>query len=276
MKKPKLINVGFSFKDYYATINHYYTEVFSRHLMLHYPLYKSDHETLEQRMHNLTDLCVSLVGDLKEKNVLEVGCGNGVQSAYVYKTYSPAIVTGVDINPDNIAIAQQQAGLSGNIIFCVDDAQKLDHILHDSIDTLFCIESAFHYADKKLFLENVHRVLKPGGEFLLADILSKSQKKRYWIRSWKEKMNFYHWTDEQYRQAFSDIQGLQLLKSIDITSLVIQGYKGYRGWVTRRQCSSLISYLLMQIFLLIFVNSNTIALKNRRIYMIYSGVKSPA
>ena len=88
-------------------------------------------------------------------------------------------ITGIDLNKANIEIAnnEKENAKADNVRFFVDDAQNLTQIPSDSIDVLLNIESAFHYPDKPAFLKEVHRVLKPGGQFLIADILS-TRKKR--------------------------------------------------------------------------------------------------
>lgn len=272
MTKPGLITTVFSFQHYYSTLNYYYNKVFKKFLMLHYPLFHKNDETLEKRLHNLTDYCISLVGDLKNKRVLEVGCGNGVQSIYIAENYNPAEIIGVDIIRENIEIALHQDIKSNRVIFYIDDAEKLENISDNSIDTLLCIESAFHYPNKEHFLKTVKRVLKPEGEFLIADILSKSYKKRFFIENWKKKMNYFHWTEGQYKNSFA-ATGIHVDKSVNITASIITGYKGYRKWVTKNECGSLLRYYLLQLFIFIFVNINIHSLNNRRIYMVFTGRK---
>ena len=86
--------------------------------------------------------------------------------------------------------------------FFVDDAQNLTQIESDSIDVLLNIESAFHYPDKVSFLSEVHRVLKPGGEFLIADILSTRKKREGIMKLWGKPMVHHFWNLKRYQQEF--------------------------------------------------------------------------
>ena len=49
-----------------------------------------------------------------------------------------------------------------------------------SFDNIICVEAAFHFDTRQRFLEEAHRVLKPGGILVLSDILMnlEGEKKR--------------------------------------------------------------------------------------------------
>ncbi|MFW6100204.1 MAG: class I SAM-dependent methyltransferase, partial [Bacteroidota bacterium] len=196
------------------------------------------------------------------------------QTIYLYNNFQPGKTIGVDINQNNIELAQDLKNGHDKLEFHVDDAQKLEKIPDNSIDILFCIESAFHYPYKKIFLEQVERVLKPSGEFLIADILSKTDKKRFpWIEKWKRKMSFYHWTENQYAKSFRQTS-LVVVHKEDITHQVIKGYKDSGTWIKRRQCNNYLNYLMLKLFVFIQVATNVILLQNRRKYLIFVGMKN--
>jgi ubiquinone/menaquinone biosynthesis C-methylase UbiE len=238
--------------------------------MLHYPYYKSDFESLEKRQLNLTDYCLSHIEGLTGANVLEVGCGNGIQSLYIADAMSPLKIKGIDLNPDNIAIAIQNKADRGNVDFNMDDAQKLDTISDNSIDVLICIESAFHYPQKELFLAQVNRVLKPSGRFIITDIINKSPKRKYLSQKWKNKMAFFHWTEAVYIQSFADAN-LKINYQENITAEVLKGYQGSSKWIRRENCGSLPSFLLFKLFAVIQLGINTHLLKKKENYILFVG-----
>lgn len=238
--------------------------------MLHYPLYTERDEGLEKRQLNLTDYCIAQLACLKDKRILEVGCGNGLQSIYIANTYQPEETIAVDLIHENIELAKQHDQNGSRIIFLVDDAHKLENIPDQSIDTAICIESAFHYPDKDLFLSQMKRVLKPGGEFVIADILARKKKKRVILGRWKMKMNYHHWTIEEYERSFRGTD-LTVEKSNNITRRVIHGYNGYMNWVNSKHCDTYMRYIMLQTFMFIQVNLNLILLKYRRYYYVFKG-----
>lgn len=106
-------------------------------------------------------------GDLDGKRVLEVGCGHGGGSSYLVRTLHPASYTGLDLNPAGIAFCQQKYDLPG-LDFVQGDAANLP-FPDDSFDAVVNVESSIHYPDFSGFLEEVTRILRPGGSFLYAD-----------------------------------------------------------------------------------------------------------
>mgnify|MGYP006284592909 CR=1 FL=1 len=266
-----LFETGGSTNNYYQSINKTYVNVFNKYLMLHYPFFKEKNESLEKRQVNLTEHCISRVGSMHDKTILEVGCGNGTQSIYMYNNFHPKKTIGIDINRNNIELAQNLKNGHEKLEFHVDDAQKLEKIPDNSIDILVCIESAFHYPHKKSFLKQVERVLKPSGKFLIADILSRSNKKRIpLIEKWKRKMSFHHWTEHEYAQSFRQTE-LSVVYKENITPGVIKGYKDFGNWIKRKQFSNYFTYLLLNLFVFVQVTTNVILLQYRRKYLIFVG-----
>lgn len=265
-----LLSTANSTRRYYKSINNLYLRLFGKHLMLHYPYYKSDFESLETRQLNLTDYCLSHIESLAAKRVLEVGCGNGIQALYIADSMSPSQFTGIDLNPDNITIANQNKGNRENIDFSVDDAQRLATVADNSVDVLICVESAFHYPQKELFLVQVRRVLKPSGKFVITDIINKSPKRKYITQKWKNKMEFHHWTEAVYLQSFA-VTGLNIDYKENITSQILKGYQGSLGWITRGNSGSFLSFLLFKVFAVIQLGINTNLLKKKEDYILFVG-----
>jgi ubiquinone/menaquinone biosynthesis C-methylase UbiE len=271
MAKMEMISTGSSFDNYYRSINSIYQKVFNKYLMLHYPLFSEKNESLEKRQLNLTDFCIAQLSSIKDKRILEIGCGNGIQCIYIADKFKPLETIGIDLNEENINLARRQEHKQNRVIFYVDDAHKLEHIADNSIDAIICIESAFHYPEKERFLFQIHRVLKNEGEYVIADILSRSHRKRFLLRKWKKKMFYYHWTLEQYKKSMH-LSGLEVERICNITPDIILGYRGYLRWIKFGEIKSgILMYLAFQIFMLIQVNLNLYLLRTRRQYMIFKG-----
>ena len=105
--------------------------------------------------------------DLKDKDVLEIGCGAGGGAAFIARNYQPKSMTGIDLLPVNIAEAEARGAVPG-LTFAVGDATALE-FPDNSFDVVVNIESSHCYSSIEKFFSEVKRVLKPGGVFLYAD-----------------------------------------------------------------------------------------------------------
>jgi ubiquinone/menaquinone biosynthesis C-methylase UbiE len=242
--------------------------------MLHYPLYKSESDSFFQAQKNLTDYCISLLESIKNKDVLEIGCGNGIQALYINNRYHPWHFTGIDLNKDNIEIAnrEKEHAYVNNVRFLIDDAQNLRHIPSNSVDVVLNIESAFHYPDKPSFLKEIHRVLKPKGQFLIADLLARQIKRRRIIRIWKKKILLYHWDHDRYIKEFvgSNLIGNHFE---DITNQVIKGFNLYRNWMPVIKWKNFFQDIAFRTFYYVNVKLYIYLLSHNRSYGIFVGYK---
>lgn len=105
--------------------------------------------------------------DLKDRDVLEIGCGAGGGAAFIARAYQPKSVTGIDLLPVNIEEAEARGPVPG-LTFAVGDATALQ-FPDNSFDVVVNIESSHSYSSIETFLSEVKRVLKPAGMFLFAD-----------------------------------------------------------------------------------------------------------
>jgi ubiquinone/menaquinone biosynthesis C-methylase UbiE len=244
--------------------------------MLHYPYYVNDSDSFMKAQENLTNYCISLLDPLENKEVVEIGCGNGVQSIYICQTFNPARITGIDLNEANIKIAESEKERvkADRVSFIVDDAQQLKHIPSDSVDVVLNIESAFHYPDKTAFLKEIHRVLKPGGQFLIADLLTTRKKKKTMIKFWKNSMSQHFWDHDRYREEFTK-SDLEIIRSEDISPHIIRGWSLYRNWLPKIRTKSFFQNIAFRIFYVLNVRFNVYFLKKQQ-YQVFTGYKRVA
>jgi len=109
--------------------------------------------------------------DLADREVLEVGCGRGGGAAYIKKYLQPRKMVGVDLADNSIQLCRRDFSASG-LEFLTGNAEDLP-FSRASFDAIVNVESAVCYFSRENFFREVHRVLKPGGYFLYADIEKK-------------------------------------------------------------------------------------------------------
>jgi ubiquinone/menaquinone biosynthesis C-methylase UbiE len=246
----------------------------NEHTMLHYPLFVKESDSFMQAQKNLTDYCIELLPSIENKEILEIGCGNGVQALYVNNKFNPLKITGIDLSKANIEIAnyERENAKANNVRFLVDDAQNLTHIPSNSVDVLLNIESAFHYPDKPAFLKEVNRVLKPGGQFLVADILSTRKKSEGIMKIWGKPMVHHFWNRKRYDEEFQKSE-LVINHREDITHQVRKGWSIYRNWIPELKRKSFLMNVAFRIFYVINVRLNMYFLHNRQQYFVFVGYK---
>jgi len=273
MSKISLTKAAFTTGDYYKSINDALKSINGNYHMLHYPFYKDSKDSFRQAQNNLIEHCLGKVSGLAGKDILDIGCGNGMVALYVAENYDVKSITGIDLNACNVKIANDQKikKNKGNVEFHVGNAQNLSEIKSNSVDIIINIESAFHYPQKRLFIEEIYRILKPGGQFIIADILT-TAKENSLLKGWKKKMKFHHWPLSKYQEAFKHYD-LELYADDDITGQVILGFQQYKTYFKMFHKNGFLRDMLLKLFFLINVKLNVRLLKKKRRYYIFSGEK---
>ncbi len=111
--------------------------------------------------------------DLSGMDVLEVGCGRGGGASYIMRYFNPRSLVGIDITANAIRFCNRHYDIAG-LSFVRDKAESLQFD-DNSFDVIVNIESSHCYASMEQFLDGVHRVLRPGGYFLFADLRLKEE-----------------------------------------------------------------------------------------------------
>jgi ubiquinone/menaquinone biosynthesis C-methylase UbiE len=102
----------------------------------------------------------------------DIGCGTGLLAAELARQAPDLHITGVDLAAEMLAQAQEHAAqmdLAGRVTFRLGNGNRLpfeDHALDLIVSTL----SLHHWADPVSVFNEIARVLRPGGAFLIADL----------------------------------------------------------------------------------------------------------
>ena len=109
--------------------------------------------------------------DLKGKNVLDVGCGLGGQDLF-YLLKGARRVTGLDISQTNARIArscfvEREPDSSQRPLLAVADAAAMP-FADNSFDVAISVYTFEHLAAPARVLEEIQRVIKPGGEVFIS------------------------------------------------------------------------------------------------------------
>jgi SAM-dependent methyltransferase len=120
-----------------------------------------------------------LLGDVRGKTVLDLGCGTGENIVPLLER--GARVIAMDISPDLVAIAQKRLA-DANLEASVRVGSAYETGLPDeSVDTIFCM-ALIHHLDIKLVRDEMWRILRKNGVVVLKEPIRFS-KAYAWLRS---------------------------------------------------------------------------------------------
>jgi ubiquinone/menaquinone biosynthesis C-methylase UbiE len=108
--------------------------------------------------------------DLTGLEVMEVSCGHGGGASYLKRYRQPKSMLGVDLNPWAIDFCRRHHKVK-DLTFLQANAESL-HFEDQTFDVILNLEASHCYGDMAQFLNQVVRLLRPGGYFLFADFRS--------------------------------------------------------------------------------------------------------
>lgn len=110
----------------------------------------------------------SLVG-LKDKRVLDVGCGGGILSESIY--FKGASVTGIDLGEKALNVAKLHQLESGaKVDYRLVSVEQLASEQPASFDVVTCMEMLEHVPDPAAVVAACARLVKPGGSVFFSTI----------------------------------------------------------------------------------------------------------
>ena len=144
-----------------------------------------------EKARNLDDACEALAGLLADRadfgprdTVLDVGFGFGDQDMYWAENRRAKKITGLNVTPHQVETARRRVaekGLGKKID--LQEGSATDIPFKDKTFTrVAALECAFHFRPREKFFQEAHRVLKPGGRMVAADIIAPLR------IGWKEKI----------------------------------------------------------------------------------------
>jgi ubiquinone/menaquinone biosynthesis C-methylase UbiE len=107
--------------------------------------------------------------DLEGKKVFEVGSGRGGGASYISRYFKPDSYIGMDISKSSFKFCSKHYNVD-NLSFAHGIAESIP-FEDSSFDFVVNVESARCYNDMQAFFNEVYRLLRPGGQLLLADMV---------------------------------------------------------------------------------------------------------
>lgn len=133
-----------------------------------------DDSTFEEASDRLSDILIDKLGPGPGDRVIDVGCGVGTPGVRL-ATRTGAELVGISISARDVELANARAEQEG----CADRARfqhanALDMPFEDgSFDHALALESIVHMPDRVQALQQIARVLRPGGLLALTDFVER-------------------------------------------------------------------------------------------------------
>lgn len=103
--------------------------------------------------------------DVRDKDILEIGCGNG-HGAYLLNQGSPRSYIGLDLMEEQVGKARQRYP---QYQFLVQDASDLGRFAEASKDVVIIFGVLHHIPEWRKVIAEIWRVLKPGVSFFVEE-----------------------------------------------------------------------------------------------------------
>jgi len=146
-------------------------------------------EEMENHHISITQQTLAVMKLKPGERVLDLGCGAGWASRLLAQAVGggdrPGQVVGLDVSDEMIRRARATSQQYDNILFVVGSAQQIPW-QEGFFDKVLSVESFYYYGDQGGALDEVRRVMAPGGEL---NILINLYKDNHYSLRWVDELN---------------------------------------------------------------------------------------
>jgi tocopherol O-methyltransferase len=193
---------------------------------IHYGLYFSGEEDAETaKLRTNAELAALAALGAGPLHVLDAGCGVGGTAVDLALRYPELELVGITLSADQVELATQhaaRAGVGSRVGFFVRDYHDTGFAAA-SFDVVWAIESLCHTPDRRGFFREVARLLRPGGQLIVADFLRTELPIEAWRAEYTalcEGFAIHDYYDEPLTAIAAEL-GWTIAQAVDLTSNVL-------------------------------------------------------
>ncbi|TDT78678.1 tocopherol O-methyltransferase [Arthrobacter sp. AG258] len=173
---PDISQDAVAVADHYDELDPVYRRVWGEHV--HHGLWTTGRESPAEAVEALVDTVGDRLGLMPGQECVDIGCGYGSTARRL------AVTRGVSVTGFTLSAEQAQYAAAHPVAGV--DIQVRDWLANglanSSADAAWAIESSEHMVGKSRFFAEAHRVLVPGGQFVICAWLAETDAGRWKIR----------------------------------------------------------------------------------------------
>lgn len=106
------------------------------------------------------------------EDILDLGCGTGLDMEAIFKVLPDAYITGIDMNGDMLTALKKKFRNKGIELYCADYFKKI--LPENSFDVIVAFETLHHFTKerKKGLYEKLYKSLRKGGIFIMVEYIA--------------------------------------------------------------------------------------------------------
>jgi ubiquinone/menaquinone biosynthesis C-methylase UbiE len=158
-------------------------------------------DEMESHHSDITEQTIAVMEIRPTDRILDLGCGTGWASRRLARIAISGAVTGIDVADEMLRRAEQASQGIANVRYLWGSAENIP-AADNSFDKVLSVESFSYYADQGRALDEVRRVMSPGGRlFILINLYKDNHYSLRWVTELKVPV-----------QAISQAEYIELLK----------------------------------------------------------------
>jgi Methylase involved in ubiquinone/menaquinone biosynthesis len=130
-----------------------------------YDIFSSSNESYSNR---IEWPCIeNILPDLRNKRILDIGCGSGRYS-FIFDKYKPNNITGIDISKVMIDLANKQRPKESKTVFYQSSIEEIDSLNLGKYDFAFSSTASHYFTNLEKAFSTVFKYLVGNGVFILS------------------------------------------------------------------------------------------------------------
>ena len=168
-------------------------------------------DEMEDHHSDITDQTLALMDLQSADRILDLGCGTGWASRRMAKV--AAEVVGLDVADEMLRRAERLSSAFPNIRYVWGSAESIP-AADNSFSKVLSVESFYYYADQGKALDEVRRVMAPGGKlFILINLYKDNHYSLRWVSELKVRVQAL--SEKEYillleNHGFSNVQARRI------------------------------------------------------------------